>query len=78
MAASTVNIITAEVWDTNSTTVALTGDKNKLIKYHSIAKAVMVAESSSGTIDNDQYVITNGDKKEYSKICKRYKKSASS
>lgn len=54
-------IITASVVDTNSTTISLTGDSSKLIRYHSDATATMSAEAQKGaSIDEDTYVIKNG------------------
>ena len=53
--------ITATVVDVNSTTIALTGDNKKLIKFYSNAHASMVAEAQDGAaIDNDLYIIRNG------------------
>lgn len=55
-------IITASVVDTNATTVALTGDSSKLIKYFSNAQATMSAEAQKGaSIDENLYIIRNGD-----------------
>ena len=54
-------IITASVVDDNEKTIALTGDKNKLIKYHSSAKATMSATAQKGaSINEDLYIIRNG------------------
>lgn len=54
-------IITASVVDTNSSTIALTGDSGRLIRYHSAAKATMSAEPQGGAaIDEDLYIIRNG------------------
>lgn len=53
-------IITASVVDTNATTIALTGDNRKLIKYFSNAYASMTVEAQNGaTIDQDLYIIRN-------------------
>lgn len=55
-------IITASVVDTNATTVALTGDSSKLIKFFSNAQATMSAEAQKGaSIDENLYIIRNGD-----------------
>lgn len=54
-------IITASVVDTNSKTIALTGDSKKLIRYHSNARATMSAEAQAGAaIDESLYIIRNG------------------
>ena len=54
-------IVSASVVDTNSTTVALTGNSNKLIKYHSNAKATMSATPQKGaSINESMYIIRNG------------------
>lgn len=54
-------IITANVVDTNETTIALTGDNKKLIKYYSNAKATMTAEAQKGAvIDESLCIIRNG------------------
>lgn len=54
--------ITATVTDTNTTTTALTGDANKLIKYFSNAKVVMTATAkNSATIKSQK--VTCGDGK---------------
>lgn len=59
-------IITASVIDVNSTTLALTGDQNKLIKFFSDAKATMVAQAQGGaSIDLDMFVIRNGNETGY-------------
>lgn len=59
-------IIEASVEDINSTTVMLTGSSSTLIKYHSTAYAEMTATAQGGTaINNDMYVIRNGDSTEY-------------
>ena len=59
-------VITASVVDTNSTTIALTGDSKKLIKYYSNAKATMTAEAQKGAaIDEDLCIIRNGDTTSY-------------
>lgn len=53
-------ILTAQVYDTNSKTVQLTGDNTKLIKYHSNASAGVSATAQEGAaIDLDMYVIRN-------------------
>ncbi len=59
-------IITASVVDVDSTTIALTGNANTLIKFFSNAQATMSAEAQGGaTINNDMYVIRNGNKTGY-------------
>lgn len=61
-------IITASVIDTNETTVALTGDNTKLIKYFSNATATMSAEAQKfAAIDEDLYIIRNGNNSGYGK-----------
>ena len=61
-------ILTASVVDTNATTIALTGDNKKLIKYYSNALATMSATAQNGaTIDQDMYVIRNGSRVGYGK-----------
>jgi hypothetical protein len=58
--------ITASVEDVNSTTIALTGDKRKLIKYHSNAKATMTVEPHPDyAINEDTYIIRNGSRTGY-------------
>lgn len=57
--ADTDVVISAIIKDTNSATIALTGNSNVLIKYHSNATATMTA-SSSAAIDLDSCVIRNG------------------
>lgn len=51
--------ISASVKDTNSKTIALTGNDSVLIKYHSHATASMTP-SSTASIDNDSCIIRNG------------------
>ena len=59
-------IVTASVVDTNATTVALTGNSGKLIRYFSNAKATMSAEAQKGaTIDENFYIIRNGEQTGY-------------
>jgi hypothetical protein len=59
-------IVTASVVDTNATTVALTGNSGKLIRYFSNAKATMSAEAQKGAaIDENLYIIRNGDQTGY-------------
>ena len=59
-------IITASVVDTNNTTIALTGNSSKLIKYHSAARATMSAEPQHGAaIDENLYIIRNGSETGY-------------
>ena len=59
-------IITASVVDTNSTTIALTGNSSKLIKYFSDARATMSAEPQYGAaIAEDYLIIRNGSQTGY-------------
>lgn len=59
-------ILTCEVIDTNSTTVALTGDRSVLVAYYSDAKAVMSAQAQGGAAMNlDTYIIRNGSETGY-------------
>ena len=59
-------IITASVVDINPTTIALTGNSSKLIKYYSTAKATMSATGQAGAaIDESLYIIRNGDTTRY-------------
>ena len=59
-------IITASVVDVNETTIALTGKPIKLIKFFSNAQATMSAEAQGGgAIDNDLYIIRNGNNTGY-------------
>lgn len=63
-------IITAEVVDTNETTIALTGDSTKLIKFRSDAHATMSVEGQKGAaIDESLYIIRNGINSAYSTSC---------
>ena len=56
-------IITASVVDTNSTTIALTGNSSKLIRYHSNARATMTATPQNGAAINESLcIIRNGNK----------------
>lgn len=58
--------ISASVVDTNATTIALTGNSSKLIKYYSNAKATMSVEAQKGaSIDGDFNIIRNGDDRGY-------------
>jgi hypothetical protein len=60
-------VITASVVDTNATTVALTGDSSKLIKYYSNATVSMTATPQKGAaMNNDLYIIRNGNNTAYS------------
>lgn len=53
--------ISATIEDTNTTTTALTGDKNKLIKYFSNAKVVITATAkNSATIKSQKVVCGDG------------------
>lgn len=59
-------IITASVVDTNSTTIALTGNSSKLIKYHSNARATMTVTPQHGAaIAEDYLIIRNGSRTGY-------------
>ena len=54
-------IITASVKDTNTSTILLTGNANKLVRYCSTAEAAMSAVGQKGAvIDLDTMVIRNG------------------
>ena len=54
-------IITASVKDTNTSTILLTGNANKLVRYCSTAEATMSAVGQKGAvIDLDTMVIRNG------------------
>lgn len=58
--------ITASVVDTNSKTIALTGDSSILIRYHSNAKATMTVTPQDGAAINlDTLVIRNGNDSGY-------------
>lgn len=58
--------ITAQVWDENSATIALTGNKNTLVRYQSEAVATMEAIAYDGAAINlDMYIIRNGSKTVY-------------
>ena len=53
--------ITAFVEDENDDTIALTGDNKILVKYHSNAKATMLADAQKcATIKDDTFAIANG------------------
>lgn len=53
--------ISASVEDTNTTTIALTGNKNKLVKYFSNAKVVITATAkNSATIKSQKVVCGDG------------------
>lgn len=53
-------IITASVVDVDETTIALTGDPNKLIRYYSDAEASMSVQAQGGaSINLDMYIIRN-------------------
>ena len=59
-------IITANVTDVNSVTIALTGDSNKLVRYYSDAHAVMSVEPQKGaTINESLCIIRNGNTTAY-------------
>lgn len=54
-------VITCSIGDINTSTVLLTGNPNKLVKYHSIAQAEMSAVGQKGAvIDLDTLIIKNG------------------
>lgn len=55
--------VTGTVVDINSTTLALTGDANKLIKYFSSAQASASVSTKKGATLSSYYVINNGSKK---------------
>lgn len=59
--------VLGSVVDTNSATIALTGDKYTLIRYHSNAKATMYANAKEpgASIDENLYIIRNGDRTGY-------------
>jgi hypothetical protein len=57
-------IIFPIVEDINATTFALTGDKSKLIKYHSNAYAKMEIHSNVA-LNDDMYIIRNGNETVY-------------
>lgn len=60
-------VITASVKDINTTTVLLTGNPNKLVKYYSTAQAEMSAEGRKGAAINlDTLIIRNGGVPEFS------------
>lgn len=60
-------IVTGSVVDTNATTIALTGNSSKLIRYCSNAKATMTATAQKGAaIDESLYIIRNGNSSAYS------------
>lgn len=59
-------LIEANVEDAFDATVALTGDKNILVKYFSNAYVTMSAKAQSGAaINEDMYIIRNGDETIY-------------
>ena len=58
--------VTGKVVDTNSTTIALTGNSSKLIKYFSTAQATMTATAYKGAaIDESLCIIRNGNNTRY-------------
>lgn len=59
--------VLGSVVDTNSATIALTGDKYTLIRYHSNANATMYANAKEpgASIDESLYIIRNGDRTGY-------------
>ena len=63
-------IITASVVDVNDDTYELTGDRSRLIKYHSHAKATMEVEGQYGAAINENLlIIRNGSKSGYGYSC---------
>ena len=52
--------ITATIVDTNTKTIALTGDKNKLVKYFSNAKVTMTATAKNNATIQSQKVTCGG------------------
>lgn len=48
------------VYDTNSTTINLTGNKNTLVRYFSDAYVYIFPDSTSGTVSMDSFVLQNG------------------
>lgn len=59
-------IITASVEDVNEETIRLTGDRSRLIKYHSHAKATMEVDGQYGAAINENLlIIRNGSKSGY-------------
>lgn len=66
--------VTGTVVDTNATTIALTGDSSKLIKYMSTAKCTLTATAkNSSTISSakiDGATVTNGGAKSYTNVDK--------
>lgn len=63
-------VVTGYVEDVNPTTLALTGDSSKLVRFYSNAKATMVAEAQKGAVlDEDLYIIRNGDNTGYGTEC---------
>ena len=59
------NLKNSVVYDVNTTTKTLTDNDSVLIKYHSTARAILVAESQGGAINEDLYIIRNGDRTGY-------------
>lgn len=59
-------VVLGSVVDTNETTIALTGNRSKLVKYYSSAFASMVASAQYGAaIDLDLCIIRNGNQTGY-------------
>lgn len=59
-------IVSGSVVDTNSITIALTGDSRKLIKHYSNAQATMSATPQKGAaINEDLFIIRNGNSTGY-------------
>lgn len=53
-------IVNGTVVDTNATTIALSGDANTLIRYHSTAKAQMTCEALKDAAISSYYIEYNG------------------
>ena len=63
-------IIATNIIDINETTINLTGNASKLVKYSSTAQATMSATSPDGAaINEDMYIIRNGNKTGFGKTC---------
>lgn len=59
--------VRGEVIDINAATIALTGDHTKLVKYFSTARVAISADTTTGSIDNDLYIIKNNGKTVFGK-----------
>lgn len=61
-------VVTGTVYDVNEDTIGLTGNREKLVKYHSNALATMTAEAKKyAAIDEGLYIIRNGSNTGYGK-----------